>query len=76
MIAKSYTFIIKFNAMDKKIRFKYLVALGATIIGGVIFLSGRYLLTKSPFMKVLAIGLIVAVSYLVVDYLRKQNKEI
>lgn len=62
--------------MDEKTKFKYYVALGAVAIGGTIFLSGKYLLTKSPFMKVLAIGLIVAVSYLVVDYLRKKNKEI
>jgi|TARA_B110000285_G_scaffold75067_1_gene86401 hypothetical protein len=62
--------------MDKKTQYKYMVAGGAVIIAGVIFLSARYLLTKSPFVKILAIALIVSVSYLVIDYLRKKNKEI
>ena len=55
--------------MDKKTQFMYRLIFGIVIIGGVVFLSFRYLLKGSPFIKVLAIGLVVAVSYLVIDYL-------
>lgn len=48
---------------------------GAVIIGGVIFLSFRYLMKGSPFIKVAALGLIIATSYLVIDYLKKKFKE-
>lgn len=61
--------------MDKKLQFKILIFLGSVMIAGVTFLSATYLLTKSPLMKVMGIGLIGAVSYLVVDYLIKKNKE-
>jgi hypothetical protein len=61
--------------MDKKSQFMYRVAFGAVVIGGVIFLSFRYLLKGSPVFKVMALGLVVAVSYLVVDYLIKKSKE-
>ena len=53
----------------------YKVVFGIVIIGGTVFLSFRYLLKGSPFIKVMAIGLIAGVSYLVIDYLKKQNKE-
>lgn len=53
----------------------YRLLFGVVIIGGVVFLSFKYLLKGSPFIKVLAIGLVVAVSYLVIDYLIKKNKE-
>ena len=52
----------------------YRLAFGVIIIGGVIFFSFRYLLKGSPVFKVMALGLIVAVAYLVVDYLIKKVK--
>jgi hypothetical protein len=61
--------------MNKKTQFMYRLLFGVVIIGGVIFLAFKYLLKGSPFIKVLAIGLVVAVSYLVIDYLIKKNKE-
>ena len=61
--------------MDKKTQFMYRLIFGIVIIGGVVFLSFRYLLKGSPFIKVLAIGLVVAVSYLVIDYLIRKSKE-
>lgn len=61
--------------MDKKTQFLYRLIFGVIIITGVIFLSFRYLLKGPPFIKVLAIGLIAGVSYLVVDYLIKKSKE-
>jgi len=48
---------------------------GIVIIGGVVFLSFRYLLKGSPFIKVLALGLVVATSYLVIDYIKRKSKE-
>lgn len=53
----------------------YRLLFGVVIIGGVFFLSFRYLLKGPPFIKVLAIGLVIATAYLVVDYLIKQSKE-
>ena len=61
--------------MDKKTQFMYRLVFGVIIIGGVIFLSFRYLMKGSPFIKVMAVGLIAGVTYLVVDYLIKKNKE-
>ena len=61
--------------MDKKTRFMYRLMFGVVIIGGVVFLSFKYLLKGSPFIKVMAVGLIVGTTYLVVDYLNKQSKE-
>ena len=61
--------------MDKKTEFIYRVLFGAVIIGGVIFLSFKYLMKGSPLIKVLALGLIIATSYLVIDYLKKKYKE-
>lgn len=61
--------------MNKKTQLMYRLAFGVIIIGGVIFFSFRYLLKGSPVFKVMALGLIVAVSYLVVDYLIKKSKE-
>lgn len=62
--------------MDKYTRFKFQILIGAVIIAGSIFLVFRYLMKGSPFIKVLALGLIVGVSYLVVDYLIKQSKQL
>ena len=61
--------------MDKKTQFMYRLAFGVIVIGGVIFLSFKYLMKGPPFIKVLVIGIVAAVSYLVVDYLIKKNKE-
>lgn len=61
--------------MDKKSQFIYKLIFGVIIIGATIFLSFRYLLKGAPFVKVMAIGLVAGVSYLVIDYLKKQNKE-
>lgn len=52
----------------------YKLIFGVIVIGGVVFLSFRYLMKGSPFIKVMAIGLIAGTSYLVVDYLKKQSK--
>ncbi len=61
--------------MDKKTQFIYRILFGVVIIGGAIFLSFRYLLKGPPFIKVLALALIVGVSYLVIDYLKRKSKE-
>jgi len=61
--------------MDKRTQFMYKLVFGIIIIGGTVFLAFRYLLKGSPFIKVMAIGLVAGVSYLVIDYLKKQNKE-
>jgi hypothetical protein len=49
--------------------------LGVIIIGATVFLSFRYLLKGSPFIKVMAIGLVAGVAYLVIDHLIKKSKE-
>lgn len=61
--------------MDKKTQFIYKLVFGIIIIGATVFLAFRYLLKGSPFIKVMAIGLVAGVSYLVIDYLKKQNKD-
>ncbi len=61
--------------MDKRTQSIYRILFGIIIITGVIFMSFKYLFKGSPFIKVLAIGLIVGVSYLVIDYISKKNKE-
>jgi hypothetical protein len=61
--------------MDKRTQFMYRLVFGVIVIGGVIFLSFKYLMKGPPFLKVLVIGLVAAVSYLVVDYLIKKSKE-
>ena len=61
--------------MNKRTQFMYRLLFGVVIIGGVFFLSFKYLLKGPPFIKVLAIGLVIGTSYLVVDYLIQKNKE-
>ncbi len=51
------------------------LVIGVVVITAVIFLSFKYLLKGPPFIKVLAIGLIAATGYLVVDNLIKKSKE-
>lgn len=60
--------------MERKSKFTFQVILGVLTIGGVIFLAFRYLMKGSPFFKVMALGLIVVTSYLVVDYLKRKAK--
>ena len=61
--------------MDKKSAFTFRIFLGVIIIGATVFLSFRYLLKGPPFIKVMAIGLVAGVSYLVIDNLIKKSKE-
>jgi hypothetical protein len=61
--------------MDKRTQFIYQLVFGIVIIVGVIFLSFKYLMKGPPFLKVAVIGLVVAVTYLVIDYLKKKSKE-
>lgn len=61
--------------MDKKRQFMFRLIIGVIVITAVIFLSFKYLMKGSPFIKVLAIGLIVATGYLVFDNLNKKAKE-
>ncbi|PHR26668.1 MAG: hypothetical protein COA38_14370 [Fluviicola sp.] len=60
--------------MDRKSKFTFQLILGVLTIGAVIFVAFRYLMKGSPFFKVLALGLIVVTSYLVVDYLKQKSK--
>lgn len=60
--------------MERKSKFTFQLILGILTIGAVIFLSFRYLMKGSPLLKVLALGLIIVVSYLVVDYLKRKAK--
>jgi hypothetical protein len=61
--------------MDKRTQFIYRLIFGVIVIGAAIFLSFRYLMKGPPFIKVLALALIVGTSYLVVDYLKRKSKE-
>ncbi|MCH2232002.1 MAG: hypothetical protein MK105_16825 [Crocinitomicaceae bacterium] len=61
--------------MDKKSQFKFRMILGVIIIGATVFLSFRYLLKGPPFIKVMALGLVAGVAYLVIDHLIKKSKE-
>ena len=61
--------------MDRKSAFTFRIFLGVIIIGATVFLSFRYLLKGPPFIKVMAIGLVAGVSYLVIDHLIKKSKE-
>ncbi|TNE72727.1 MAG: hypothetical protein EP333_07270 [Bacteroidetes bacterium] len=60
--------------MDKRTAFIYRLLFGVVLIGASIFLSFRYLIKGPPFIKVLALALILGVSYLVVDYLKRKSK--
>lgn len=54
----------------------YQLVLGVCVIGAVIFLTFKYLMKGAPFIKVMSLGLIVAVTYLVISHLNKKLKEI
>lgn len=60
--------------MDEKSKLVYRIIFGAIIIAGVIFLSFKYMLKGPPFVKVLAVGLIAAVIYLVVSFIKSKSK--
>lgn len=60
--------------MDKRTQFLYRLIFGVVLIGGVIFLSFKYLMKGPPFIKVAVIGLIAAVTYFVIDYLKLKIK--
>jgi hypothetical protein len=57
--------------MSNRTKLIYKIIFGSVIIGGTIFLSFRYLLKGSPFIKVMALGLVVAVTFLVFNYIKK-----
>ena len=61
--------------MEKRSEFKFRILLGVIVIGATIFLSFRYLLKGPPFIKVMAIGLVAGVAYLVIDHLIKKSKK-
>lgn len=60
--------------MDRRTAFIYRLLFGVVLIGASIFLLFRYLIKGPPFIKVLALALILGVSYLVVDYLKRKSK--
>lgn len=60
--------------MERRSKFIFQVILGIVIIGATVFFGFRYLMKGSPFFKVLALGLIVVVSYLVVDFIKRKSK--
>lgn len=60
--------------MDKKRQFMFRLIIGVVVITAVIFLSFKYLLKGPPFVKVMAVGLVAATGYLVVDNLIKKSE--
>jgi hypothetical protein len=61
------------KSMEEKSKLVYRIIFGAVIIAGVIFLSFKFLLKGPPFIKIMAIGLIAAVVYLVINYIKKNT---
>lgn len=60
--------------MKEKSKFTIRLIFGVVIIAAVIVVSFKYLMKGSPVIKVLAVGLIVSTSYLVLDYLKRKNR--
>lgn len=60
--------------MDDKQQLIFRIIGGAIIIAATIFLSFKYMLKGPPFVKVLAIGLIAAVVYLVISFIKSKTK--
>ncbi len=60
--------------MDKKTQFIFQLLFGIVIIGAVFFLSFKFLMKGPPFIKVLALGLVIGTSYLVIEFLIRKNK--
>lgn len=61
--------------MSDRTKLFFQVILGAVLIAAAIFLSLRYLMKGSPFVKVMAVGLIVAVIFLVVSFIRRNSRD-
>lgn len=59
--------------MDERSKFYFRVVFAVIAIGGAIFLTYRYLWKGSPFIKVMALGLIAAVTYLVINFIKKKQ---
>lgn len=59
--------------MDEKQKLIFRIIFGAIIIAATIFLSFKYMLKGPPFIKVLAVGLIAAVVYLVISFIKKKS---
>lgn len=51
------------------------LVVGILVIASTIFFSFRYLMKGPPFIKLIALGLVIAVCYLVIDYLIKKSKQ-
>lgn len=64
----------KIGVVDKKRQFMFRLIIGVVVITAVIFLSFKYLLKGPPFVKVMAVGLVAATGYLVVDNLIKKSE--
>lgn len=60
--------------MNKNSNFLLILTMGVLVIVGTMYVSFRYLMKGSPVFKLMAIGLIGAVSFLVIDYLIKKSK--
>jgi len=60
--------------MNIRTRQIFRIIIAATIIGGSVYLSVRYLFKSSPFMKILVLIALVAIIYLTVDYVIKKGK--
>jgi hypothetical protein len=60
--------------MDEKQKLVFRIIFGAIIIAATIFLSFKYMLKGPPFIKVLAIGMIAAVIYLVISFIKSKSK--
>jgi uncharacterized membrane-anchored protein len=60
--------------MKNNSNFLLFLSIGVVVIVGTIYFSFRYLMKGSPFIKLIALGLVGAVSFLVIDYLIKKNK--
>jgi len=60
--------------MDEKQKLVFRIIFGAIIIAATIFLSFKYMLKGPPFIKVLAIGMIAAVIYLVISFIKTKSK--
>jgi len=60
--------------MDRRSKFIFQVIVGVVIIGAAIFFGFRYLMKGSPVIRVLALGFIIIVCYLVVDFIKRKSK--
>ncbi len=61
--------------MDIKTRKLFRIILASIIIGGATYLSVKYLMKGSPFMKVGVLFLLILIIYLTVDFVIKRGKK-